>query len=119
MDAWLTTQDVPAILGADLTAGLDADPFAAALEAATGYVEEHHPELVDTDGNFVPTPQIRYGTALLALRWYGRRAAATSNADEGAVADVISDDPDLARMLGIGVRGRVVFGAPTLPVETV
>lgn len=117
MADWLTVPDATTVLGADLTADLDEESFEAAVEAAGGYVEDHRSDLVDVeDGLFQPTPQIRFGTALLAFRWYNRRRATTSNADEGAVADVISEDPDLSRMLGIGARGRVVFGAPTLPV---
>lgn len=120
MAAWLTTPQVKDILGEDLTSDLDDESFQAAVDAATGYVEEHRPELVVGDpAVFTPTGHLRYGTALLALRWYSRRRATTSNGDEGGVADVVSDDPDLGRMLGIGVRGAFVFGAPSLPVEAV
>lgn len=120
MAAWLTTPQVKDILGEDLTVDLDEESFQAAVDAATGYVEDRRPELVVGDpAVFTPTGHLRYGTALLAFRWYNRRRAVTTNADEGAVADVISEDPDLSRMLGIGVRGRVVFGAPSLPVDEV
>lgn len=117
MADWLTATEAGGILGTDLAADVDTDPFEAAVDAAAGYVEDHRPDLVDTDGLFQATPQVRFGTALLGFRWYNRRRATTSNGDEGAVADVVSEDPDLSRMLGIGARGRVVFGAPTLPVD--
>lgn len=116
---WITPPEVETILGADLAADLDADAFEAAVEAASGYVEEHRPDLVDDQETFTATPVVRYGTALLAFRWYNRRRATTTNGDEGAVADVISEDPDLSRMLGIGARGGFVFGAPSLPVTEV
>lgn len=122
MDAWLTTHQAGDILGSDLAGQLDEDPFDAALTAAREYVEEHRPDLfvlVDDVLTFVPTGHVRYGTALLALRWYSRRRATTDNGDAGGVGDVIADDPDLSRMLGIGVRGAFVFGAPSLPVEAV
>lgn len=118
MAAWLTTPQVKDILGEDLTEGLDEESFQAAVDAATGYVEEHRPDLL-VESVFTPAGHVRYGTALLALRWYSRRRATTDNGDAGGVGDVIADDPDLSRMLGIGGRGRVVFGAPTLPVEVV
>lgn len=117
---WLTVDQVKDILGEDLTTDLDPESFMAAVDAATGYVEEHRPELAVGDpAAFTPTGHLRYGTALLALRWYSRRRATTDNGDAGGVGDVIADDPDLSRMLGIGVRGAFVFGAPSLPVEAV
>lgn len=122
MDAWLTTHEAGDVLGADLTAGLEETPWEAAVAAAAEYVADHRPDLValvDDVLTFVPTATVRFGTSLLALRWYSRRRATTDNGDEGGVADVIADDPDLSRMLGIGVRGAVVFGAPTLPAEVV
>jgi hypothetical protein len=114
---WLTPQAAKDVLGEDLTGTLDEESFQEAVDAAAGYVADNRTDLLVEDV-FTPTPQLRFGTALLALRWYSRRRATTSNADEGAVADVISDDPDLGRMLGIGLRGRPVFGAPTV-VEVV
>lgn len=99
--------------------GVDADstPLANAVAAAAAYVEGARPDLDWTDDDFAPSPAIKLGTAMLAWRLYQRRAAplGVTTSSTGEPVEILRDDPDIARLLGIGSQsGRFVFGAPTV-----
>jgi hypothetical protein len=113
--SWLTPERAIELLGADIAEQLDPAAFEPSVAAAAEYVESHRTDLY-VENVFTPGPAVEFGTALLALRWFSRRRAPLGGEDE--VGDVLADDPDLGRMLGIGTRGRSLFGAPTI-TETV
>lgn len=115
---WLDPDIAKAVLGSSLGDVLEAEPFGYACDAVREWVEGHRDDLwtVATEtvpSEFVPTGTVLYGSALLAHRWYSRRRAPLGDADD-VVGDILRDDPDLSRMLGIGQSGRVVFGAPAV-----
>lgn len=114
--SWLTPERAIELLGEDIAGQLDPTAFDPSVAAASEFVESHRTDLV-VENVFTPGPMIEFGTALLALRWFSRRRAPLRGGEDD-VDDVLADDPDLGRMLGIGVRGRVLFGAPTI-TETV
>ena len=61
------------------------------------------------------TPSIKLGVAMLAHRWYARRLSpmgASQNVEFGGT-EILRQDPDVAKLLGIGVEGPFVFGAGT------
>lgn len=101
--AWLERSQVESILGAALSSDLDTAALEQAVLAARGYVESRRQDLV-TNGTFTPTPSVLFGAAMLAYRWYDGRGR---KADE-----ILAEDPELSRQLGIGAYGRFVFGAP-------
>lgn len=108
----------------------DTASLQLAANAAAAYVEDLHPELFtggDPDAEppvpavFTPTPQLKLGAAMLAHRWYSRRAAPLGVAGyaEMGSAGILRYDPDIAKLLGIGTEGgRFVFGAPDVPIPT-
>lgn len=62
---------------------------------------------------YVPPADVRLGGLMLAWRWYQRRAAPLGvvTGPSGDPVEMLRNDPDIARLLGIGGNGRFVFGA--------
>jgi hypothetical protein len=119
MAAWLTAADAVALVEASAAASDAA--WVGAVDASAAYVEEKRPDLfAGTPPVFTPGAQVRLGTAMLAHRWYARRVQPLggSQAVEFGPTDFIRQDPDIAKLLGIGAEGRFVFGA-ALPAPTV
>lgn len=132
MAGWLTSSVVKAALGASLSAdieegeGEDPGPLDKAADAAQLYVERMRKDLFvpaedeEDPDVFTPGADVIHGGALLAYRFYSRRnnpLGVLGFTDDGA-SGILRDDPDIARLLGIGVHGGgFVFGAPSLPVE--
>jgi hypothetical protein len=104
---------------------VDDEALKLAANAAAEYVEELKPELYVTAGDppvtsYEPTHRVRLGAAMLAHRWYARRASPLGVAGYGELgsAGILRYDPDIARLLDIGTEGgRFVFGAPTPTAE--
>lgn len=115
MSDWLSYSVALALVEASASASDAA--WQGAVDAATEYVEDKRSDLftgVDPDPVvFGATGQIKYGTALLALRWYTRRKSplGTSQNVEFGGTDFLRQDPDIAKLLGIGIEGKFVFGA--------
>jgi hypothetical protein len=111
MAEWLEPAEAAGMMAAKVGAN-DAD-WNAAVEASRGYVEGKRRDLFTGDpAVFVPGPLVKYGTAMLANRWYARRKSpmgASQNVEFGG-SDFLRQDPDIAKMLGIGQEGKPVFG---------
>jgi hypothetical protein len=113
---WLDPSE--AALLADIAGSVaDDEDWVGAVTASREYVEEKRPELfTGTPPVFVAgakTGLIKLGTALLSNRWYTRMRSplgASQNVEFGG-SDFLRQDPDVAKMLGIGIAGRFVFGA--------
>lgn len=91
----------------------DAD-WTADVAAACEYVEGKRKDLFSTavPPMFVAGPMIKLGTAMLANRLYARRTSplgASQNVEFGG-SDFLRQDPDIAKLLGIGIEGKPVFG---------
>lgn len=126
---WLDAEKVGAVLGADLAGPLDQDKLDEACDAARAYVEEKRPDLWVTDAmvdppvsTYTPGAGVVYGAALFAHRLYHRTRSplgvvgATSSESSG----ILREDPDIARLLGIGRSRGFRFGAgPTVTTEAV
>ena len=114
MAAWLDA--ATAALLAEIS-GVAADAaWVGAVDAATAWVEARRPDLLvgTAPAVFTPGPDVKLGTAMLAHRWYNRRVAPLGNsqpAEFGGGIEMLRQDPDIAKLLGIGSEGKFVFGA--------
>lgn len=111
MAEWLEPAEAAGMMAAKVGAN-DAD-WNWAVEASREYVEDKRRDLfTGTPAVFVPGALVKYGTAMLANRWYARRKSpmgASQNVEFGG-SDFLRQDPDIAKMLGIGQEGKPVFG---------
>jgi hypothetical protein len=90
----------------------DAD-WNGAHAGAVAYVERMRKDLfAGTPPVFVAGGDVLYGTALLINRLYARRTSplGTSQNVEFGGSDFLRQDPDVAKLLGIGSEGKPVFG---------
>lgn len=118
MAAWLTAEQA-ATLTEQPPGVAAAAAWVGDVDAATAWVERNRKDLFDTAEPpvFVADAAIKLGTAMLASRWYARRRSplgTTASAEFGA-AELMRHDPDVAKLLGLGVDGAFTFGAPTTP----
>lgn len=124
MAGWLTAAVITGVLGNDISAEIDTAGMAVLEKFADGaqeYVESQRPDLIlasdaDLDGvldtwTFVPGADVVLGAALLAYRFYQRRRSLGSDPSQTFASLAESEDPDIARLLGVGSHGRFVFGA--------
>lgn len=89
-----------------------------AVEAACEWVEGKRGDLFVAQPApdppvFTPTHQVKLGTAMLANRWYARRASplgAASYSEFGA-SELLRHDPDIAKLLELGQDGDFTFAA--------
>lgn len=91
----------------------DAD-WVGAVTASREYVEDKRKDLyLGAPPVFTANGRIKYGTAMLANRWYARMRSplGTSQNVEFGGSDFLRQDPDIAKMLGIGISGKFAFGA--------
>jgi hypothetical protein len=115
MADWLTYAQAVALVEARVAA--EDAAWMGAVDAATEYVEDKRKDLftgVSPDPVvFGANGSIKYGTALLANRWYTRRKSplgSSQNVEFGGT-DFLRQDPDIAKLLGIGIEGKFAFGA--------
>lgn len=111
MTEWLSAAQAAGMVQASVSPN-DAD-WNAAHAASVAYVERMRKDLVvGTPGVFTPGGDVLYGTALLINRWYARRTSplGTSQNVEFGGSDFLRQDPDIAKLLGIGQEGKPVFG---------
>jgi hypothetical protein len=96
------------------TASANSPAWVADVEAAREWVEGKRKDLFTTTvpAIFSPGPMVKLGTAMLANRLYARRTSplGTSQNVEFGSSDFLRQDPDIARLLGIGIEGKPVFG---------
>lgn len=111
MAEWLSEALAAALVQASVGTN-DAD-WNGAVAAAVAYVEDKRRDLnVGDPAVFTPGADVLYGTAMLANRWYTRRTSplgASQNVEFGG-SDFLRQDPDIAKLLGIGIEGKPVFG---------
>lgn len=120
---WLTPAVVRTHAGLRPGDATDTGALLLAANAAAELVEELHPQGFDSSVPPVYSPAKHkhlLGAALLAFRWYSRRAAPLGVAGyaELGAAGILRHDPDVARLLELGPAGRFVFGAPTPTTTT-
>lgn len=121
-DTWLEPSTVTAVLGASLSEQLDETALAAVLPGTRSYVEGKRADLVTGDpAVFTPTPAVVLGAAMLAYRLYQRRTTPLGilGATEDGYTGIIREDPDIARLLGVGGAGKFVFGGYNPTTEAV
>jgi opacity protein-like surface antigen len=113
--AWLDAAQAATLVEQDDEVAA-SEAWVASFDAAAAWVEKQRSDLFAGEPPvFGADAAVKLGTAMLANRWYARRKSplgSTSNAEFGA-AELMRHDPDVAKMLGIGVDGKFVFGAPT------
>lgn len=113
MADWLDPADAKALV--DASANAEAPAWIGAVDAATAYVEGIRADLFTTDVPpvFAATAPVRLGTAMLANRWYARRLSALGSSQnvEFGGTEFLRQDPDIAKLLGVGPEGPFVFGA--------
>lgn len=118
MPTWLDAGNVEAVLGADLASEIDADSMQAFCDGTRSYVEDRRPDLFVADevegepAVFTPTGSVLLGAAMLAWRFYSRRTSPLGviGFTEDGASGMLREDPDIAKLLGIGRKGRFVFG---------
>lgn len=111
--AWLTPAAVANMLPGtqlDEAGQLSAD-VEMLRQAAAAYVEPKRRDLV-VAGVFTPSADVLVGAALLVSRLHARKGSPQGLASFGEFgpAAVLREDPDVARLLGIGRFGKPVIG---------
>jgi hypothetical protein len=99
------------------SASADSADWKGAVAAAVDYVSGplgRRRDLWSTDPVpvYQATASIRLGTAMLANRWYTRRVSplgVSQNVEFGG-SDFLRQDPDIAKMLGLGSEGAFAIG---------
>lgn len=124
---WLDAPQATEILG-DLAGDLDQGVLQTCCNATRSFVEERRADLwVSGAGDppaltYVPTASVVHGAAMYAYRLYHRRKSPLGilgTTDVGP-AGILREDPDIARLLGIGRSRRFGFGgARRLDTEAV
>ena len=108
---WLEPEEAKALVTASANA---EDPaWIADVEAARDYVEGKRKDLlVGTPGVFTPGAAVKLGTAMLAHRFWMRRVSplGTSQNVEFGGSDFLRQDPDIAKLCGIGIEGKFAIG---------
>lgn len=111
---WLSYQDaadLSDIADEVMDAGAADEAWAGAVEAAAEFVQERRPDVTYTDPATAGA-RIRLGTARLAQRWHARRTSPMGQAGFSDFAGgILRHDPDIALQLGLGPKGKFVFGA--------
>lgn len=116
---WLDSETVTAALGDDLSEPVDTVALQSWCDGTRSYVEGKRGDLfvLDPDDEeappvFTPTPAVVSGAVLLAWRFYARRTSPLGvvGFSEDGVAGILREDPDIAKLLGVGRGGRFVFG---------
>jgi hypothetical protein len=111
MTEWLSAADAAAMVGAKV--GANDATWNGAHAATVAYVERARPDLfIGEPAVFTPDGAVKYGAALLCNRWFARRTSplgSSQNVEFGG-SDFLRQDPDVAKLLGIGQEGKPVFG---------
>lgn len=118
MPTWLDQERVAEILGGSLSGDLDTGALQLCCDAARSFVEDRRADLWVSDGadppvfTYEPTDAVVHGAAMYAYRLYHRRKSPLGilgTTDVGP-AGILREDPDIARLLGIGLGRRFGFG---------
>lgn len=114
MPGWLKPAEVAAHVGVTNVTG-DKVAMVNACAAVERWVEETgRPDIAwNMIGADVPA-DVKLGSIMLAWRWYQRRDASVFGGVTGPTGNTVyllRDDPDIARLLGVGLDGGFTFGA--------
>lgn len=126
MPGWLTATEVAAHADVVGTPTAPGASLANATAAAEAYVESARRDLtfptVPAEVETKPVPAtVKVGALMLAWRWYERRNTPLGMivAPTGDPIEMLRDDPDIAKLLGVGRSGRFVFGSAPPPPAVV
>lgn len=111
MTTWLEPEEAKALVTASASA--DDPAWKGAVDAARAYIEGRRTDLfTGTPAVFVPGAAVRLGTAMLANRLWTRRVSplGTSQNVEFGGSDFLRQDPDIAKLCGLGAEGKFVMG---------
>lgn len=95
------------------TAPTNSTAWQADVAAARAWVQKRRRDLyVGVPAVFTPDDDVLLGTAMYALRLYTRRTSplGVSQNTEWGGSDILRQDPDIAKLLGIGPDGPPLFG---------
>lgn len=113
MAEWMDPAEAKGLIRS--TADAESAAWIGAVDAAIEWVEDKRSDLFSTADPpvFVATAPIRLGTAMLAGRWYARMLTlmGTGQNVEFGGTEILRQDPDIAKLLGIAADGPFVFGA--------
>jgi hypothetical protein len=111
MTTWLDPDVALAMV--EGTAPASSPAWIADVAAARAYVEGKRKDLfVGDPAVFTPGADVKLGTAMLANRFYARRTSplgASQNVEFGGT-EILRQDPDIAKLCGIGTEGKFVIG---------
>lgn len=113
------------VLGSAMSEQVDAAVLEELCKGVRSWVESKRSDLFGEDDAgqpaFLVTESVRLGAAMLVWRLYKRRETPLGilGATEDGYTGIVREDPDIARLLGIGSAGRFVFGGhnPTTSLE--
>ncbi len=120
VSTWLDVSTVETLLGdaVEEAGGIRGDSMQGICDAVRAYVEGRRPDLFLVDGSgfrtgtYAPGADVVLGAAMLAWRFYARRNTPLGviGFSEDGAAGMLREDPDVTRLLGLGRKGRFVFG---------
>lgn len=129
---WLDADEVERVMGADLAGEWDKDTMQRFCDGSRSFVESRRPDLFVTTPaedeedpdvvTFTPGADVVVGAAMLAYRFYSRRTTPLGvlGFSEDGASGILREDPDIAKLLGIGRGRKFVFGGvPPLTEEAV
>jgi hypothetical protein len=108
---WLEPDEAKALVTASVNA--DDPAWIADVAAARDYIEGRRTDLlIGTPAVFTPGAAVKLGTAMLANRLWVRRTSplGTSQNVEFGGSDFLRQDPDIAKLCGIGAEGKFAIG---------
>lgn len=111
MTSWLEPDEAKALVTASVS--VDDPAWIGDVAAARDYIEEKRKDLlVGTPPTFTPGAAVKLGTAMLAHRLWMRRTSplGTSQNVEFGGSDFLRQDPDIAKLCGIGIEGKFAIG---------
>lgn len=124
---WLDADRVAAVMGEALADDWDESALNEFCSGVRAYVESRRPDLfVPSEDDpevteYRPTADVITGAAMLAYRFYTRRQSPLGilGVSEDGVSGLLREDPDIAKLLGVGRGRRFVFGGPRVVEEAV
>lgn len=126
MPGWLKPENVAAHANVGGTAP-GAIPLTNATAAAESFVEQARPDIPWPTtpagaASFAAPASVKLGALMLAWRWYSRRNNPLGSliSTTGDPIDMLREDPDIAKLIGVGSAGKFIFGStPRYPVGPV
>lgn len=111
MTTWLEPEEAKALVSA--SASVDDPAWIGDVAAARDYIEDKRRDLfAGAPPVFGAGYAVKLGTAMLANRLWVRRMSplGTSQNVEFGGSDFLRQDPDIAKLCGLGIEGKFVIG---------